>query len=134
MIRPLLRIVSVTLALVLALAPLATPEPRYTEISATQVVQSKTLPTNTLSVVVINDGPNTAYFRLFTDCDTAGNASTNAVTVNSIPISADEVLPLQLMVGRGSEAYGSSCRAKYYKSISVICAAGQTAGLRVISM
>ena len=113
-------------------------EPAWISVSATQTVQSVTLPAYAQNVTVISDGVDTCYFRLFTDVDTAGNATTS-----SMPLKMGESLQFDLIVAesptttfpegrRSSESFNSAGkRARYYKSMSVICATGKTATWRV---
>lgn len=112
----------VALGLVLALVTTAWAEPLYTKVSATAVVTNTTLPANTLSVVVINDGANEVYVRLFTSGETAANATTS-----SLEIKVGESVQWTYHPGSTDKAGG------YYKTLSIICAAAETATVRVIS-
>ncbi|MCU0294229.1 MAG: hypothetical protein MUF10_19965, partial [Thermoanaerobaculaceae bacterium] len=132
------------LALALVAALLAVPamlwtEPYYTTISATQTVQSKALPTWTQTVVLVSDGTSSScYFRLFTDCETPANATTSNSQLKSGErliysfVNASSPSSTQPHGIRDLESYcPDGTRARYYKSLSVICAAGQTATWRV---
>jgi hypothetical protein len=134
------RVLTFALA-VLALAGLMSAEPTFISVSATQTVQSVSLPRGTQEVTVISDGASsTCYFRLFTDADTPG-----AATASSIQVKSGEGVGLTFMPAisssggypagvSSSESFGASGkRATYYKSMSVICASGQTATWRVIA-
>ena len=130
---------TVLLALVaLAASSLAWAEPTHIAVSASQTVQSKELPEWTQSVAIISDSGSTCYFRLFTDADTPGNATTS-----SLPLAVGDHPTFGFLTyreaGQGyprgvrdSQSVGASGRiARYYKSISIICASGQTAVWRI---
>lgn len=115
-----------SLALLAALALLCGPalaEPTYTKIAATQAVTNTTLPAGTLSVTLINDGANEVYFRLFTSGETPANATTSYAELKS-----GESMSFSFQPGSTSEQPQA-----YYKTLSTICAAGETATVRVIS-
>ena len=127
--------------LVLAPAPSVLSEPTFYSFSATDAAASHAFAKNTLAVTIVNDGPSTAYFRLFTDVDTAG-----AATTNYLPIKIHEGLPFSFFTARSpspdfpqgvhdSQGFNATTgkRASYWKSISVICAGGETAVLRIYS-
>lgn len=128
----------VLLGLALCVAPYLTAEPTFKSISVSQTVQSTVLPEWTQSILIVSDGPNTCYFRLFTDADVPGNATTN-----SGPIKSGEGFPFNFFQERArsvdypsgirdSQSTGATGRkARFYKSISSICATGQTATWRV---
>lgn len=130
--------VGVSILAAVLLAVVLQAEPTFIGISVTQNVQSKALPRYTQSVTIVSDGSSTCYFRLFTDVDTPGDA-----TADSMPLKATEWLPFTLVVQRSggvdyptgvrdSESFnGAGQRARYYKSISCICATGGTATWRV---
>jgi hypothetical protein len=132
-----LRIVLTLCALVLASALIGT-EPRYQTVSASQTVGSIAFPNHTKFVRVVSDGPDQCYFRLFTDVDIPGNATTS-----SAPIKSGESLgfPIYQECGgaagatcRDSESYNADGRrAAYYKSLSYVCASTQSATWRVYS-
>ena len=112
------------LIVALALAGTAWGEPTYTKVSATQVVTNTTLPANTMSVSMVNDGANSAYYRLFTNGETAANAA----SATSAELKVGESISFSLQPGSTAEQPQS-----YYKTLSIICAAGETATVRVIS-
>lgn len=95
----------------------------YTKVSASQVVTNTTLPSLTQEVLLINDGANEVYFDLY------GNKATPAdATTSSKEIKPGESLTFHFE-GQESGTTGNT----YYKTLSVICAAGETATVRVIS-
>lgn len=115
-------------------------EPYYVAVSVTQTVQSKTLPRYTQVVTIVSESTsaNTCYYRLFTDVDTTGNATTA-----STPIKPGETIKIPRFVPasptgehpsgvRDSESFSTAgARASYYKSLSAICDTGGTATWRV---
>jgi hypothetical protein len=126
--------------LLIAAAVIATAEPTYQGISPSQTVGSISFPRWTRSVVVVSlsSSANTCYMRLFTDVDTAGNATTS-----NWPIAPGESFPFRLypcdtsqdlQSCRDSESINASGRrASYYSSLSYICSSGQSATWRVYS-
>lgn len=111
------------LIVALALSGTAWGEPTYTKVSATAVVTNTTLPAGTKSVTIINDGANEVYHRLFTSGETAADATTASAEIKS-----GESVTYSFEPGSTSEVQGA-----YYKTLSVICAAAETATVRVIS-
>jgi hypothetical protein len=128
----------VLLGLALCVAPYLTAEPTFKSISVSQTVQSTELPEWTQSVLIVSDGASTCYFRLFTDVDTAGNATTSSGSIKSGESLGFTFVPKRTaspeypMGARDSQATGTAGKvARYYKSISSICSSGQTATWRV---
>jgi hypothetical protein len=119
--------VAAVLGLLLAPLPLLA-EPAYFAASVSQTVGSHTFERGTQEVTILSDGPATCYYRLFTDADTTGNATTS-----NVPIKLNEVHPWRFTPGVGTEAYVGTTRARHYSSVSYICATGQTAAWRIVS-
>ena len=130
--------------LVLVLAALASgalfAEPYYVALSVTQTVQSQPLPAYTQTVTIVSDDDSgaTCHFRLFTNVDTPGDATVSNAPVDpgmtiEIPFLSPKSPTTEHPSGvRDSESYSpTGARARYYRSISAICAAGQTASWRV---
>lgn len=115
--------IAVLAVLALALVCQLGAEPTYTKVSATQTVTNTTLPASTKTVVLINDGTNEVYWRLFTSGETAANATTSSAELKS-----GESIALTFQPGSTQEQPQA-----YYKTLSIICAAGETATVRVIS-
>jgi hypothetical protein len=119
----------ILVVLLSALPALTTPalgEPAYKALSVSQTVTSHAFARNTIDVTIVSDGESTCYFRLFTDADTPGDATTAHG-----PLKKAESIRFTFTPGRGSEGYVGPIRANYYKSISAICSSGQTATWRV---
>ena len=115
--------IAVLAALTLALVCQLGAEPTYTKVSATSTVTNTTLPANTRTVVIINDGANEVYWRLFTNGETPADATTSSAELKS-----GESIALIFQPGSTYEQQGA-----YYKTLSLICAAAETATVRVIS-
>lgn len=127
-------------ALALAGGVVALSEPNYQGVTPSQTVGSIEFPLWTKSVTVISAaGSATCYLRLFTDIDTAGNATTA-----SMPLAANESLGFTLLLCesttssptcRDSETISrqTGAKATRYSSMSYICSTGQTATWRVIA-
>lgn len=49
-------------------------EPNYEEVAVTTTAAPTALPGGTKSILIINDGPETVYYRLFSNCNTVGDA------------------------------------------------------------
>lgn len=101
------------LALIAGLLMLAAPigaELRFTEASVTAVAQ--TVAINAPSLLIINDGSNEIYVRVFWIGETAADATTS-----SARLDADESLTLEKTIG--------------ISSISIVCAASETATARL---
>ena len=113
------------LVAVLLVAGLAWAEPVYQSISASQTVGSTILTAGTQEVLIISDGANTCYFRLFTDADTVA-----AATTSYLPIKSGESLSF---THRRHYNTTNSRWSTYFKTISAICGTGETATLRVYS-
>lgn len=114
--------IAVLAVLALALVCQLGAEPTYTKVSATQVVTNTTLPENTKTVVLINDGANEVYWRLFTSGETAADATTSSAELKS-----GESISLTYQPGSTDKAAG------YYKTLSLICAAGESATVRLVT-
>ena len=123
------RILSAALGLALV-AGTAGAEPIQTRVAATAVVSNTTLPADTKSVVVINDGASEIYGRIFTSGETPVDASaTNPGTAGnpSFELKVGEAISFSYLPGSTDKAGG------YYKTLSIICAAAETATVRVES-
>lgn len=117
------RALALVAALALLVVPWAQGEPTYTKVSATQVVTNTTLPENTKTVLLVNDGANEVYYRLFTSGETAADATTSSAELKS-----GESVSFIFQPGSTKEQPQA-----YYKTLSLICAAGETATVRVVS-
>ena len=95
----------------------------YLKVSATQTVTNSTLASGTQTVVLVNDGANEVYFELFGDQQTPADATTS-----SKELKANESLSFHFE-GQQFGTLGN----KYFKTLSIICAAGETATVRVYS-
>jgi len=118
------------LAMPALVAGTAWAEPIQTRVAATAVVTNTTLLADTKSVILINDGPNEVYVRLFTSGETPADASaTNPGTVAnpSLELKPTEAMGFAYLPGSTDKAGG------YYKTLSIICAAAETATVRVES-
>lgn len=101
----------------------AEAEIRYVSISATSTVTNTTLAAGTRSVTIVNDGTNSVYFRLFSSFDTAADATTSSAKLKS-----GESMSFTFAAGSSGD---SSLASGYYKVLSTICAATETATVRV---
>lgn len=122
MIRRSLALALVAALLVVVPSP-GQAEPGYVKVSATQVVTNTTLAAGTTDVIIFNDGANEVYYRLFTSGETAANATTSSAELKS-----GEKIRYTFKAGSTLEVSGA-----YYKTLSLICAAGETATVRVYS-
>ena len=99
------------LILFLLLALPVVAEMGYTEVSAIETAQSVTIAAR--SVLIVNDGSNEIYFRLFRVGDTTGDATTASAQLKS------------------GESINFASDSNSYSSLSIICASGETATVRV---
>lgn len=136
--RRMLFVLSVALALTIGVQA----EPLFNQLSATQTAGTLEFPRHTKNVAIISDGSDTCYFRLFTDADTFVEAEANPTGAGEeIPVQNNDqfiiaFFPQTLTGGaaqRDSESFANGQRATYYRYLSYICAAGETATWRVIS-
>jgi hypothetical protein len=119
------------LALALAAALLAVPAVllaadtiKYTKVSATSTVTNTTLDSGTQTVLIINDGANEVYFDLYGDAQTPADATTSSKELKSGE---------QITFEFGGQEFDRGSGSKYYKTLSIICAAAETATVRVFS-
>ena len=82
----------------------------YQSVSATQTAQSVSTPGTKL--LLVNDGSNEVYFRVFRPGQTTGNATTSNAELKS---------------GESIEFNSEGG----YASVSIVCASGETATVRV---
>jgi hypothetical protein len=118
-----MRRLAVLLAVLAIACGLAYAEPTYTAVSATQAVTNTTLPEGTKTVLIVNDGANEIYYRLFTSGETSANATTASAQLKS-----GESISFTFTPGSTKEVSQA-----YYKTLSIICAAGETATVRIVS-
>ena len=104
------RIMALALGLAL-LAVMATAELNYTKVSATATAQTTTISGS--SLLIVNDGANEVYVRVFNDGETAADATTSSTEIKS---------------GEGLEFY----RPMGMKAVSIVCAAAETATVRLV--
>jgi hypothetical protein len=96
----------------------------YIKVSATATVTNTTLPAHTKTVLMINDGTNEVYFSLYNDAETPADATTSSKELKS-----GESLTFVFSPNSAESAAGGT----YYKTLSIICAAAETATVRVFS-
>lgn len=113
----------IILAVLAVLSAGAVAETFYVSISATDVSATTTFTTPRASVMVCNLGANEAYFRLFHENDTPA-AATNAYNYIA---PGSVAAPVCISFVKGQTA------GSYYKYLSVICSAGETATVTVYS-
>lgn len=96
----------------------------YTVISATSTVSTTTLPVYARTVTIVNntDSANEIYFDLYNDGETPA-----AATTASKELKPSESLRFTFDATSSEVAPGSS----YYRTLSIICAATETATVRV---
>lgn len=96
----------------------------YVVVSATSTVSTTTLPVYTKSVTIINntDSANEVYFDLYNDGETPA-----AATTSSKELKPGESLTFTFNPTSSEVSPGSS----YYRTLSIICAAVETATVRV---
>jgi len=99
------------LLLFLLMALPAVSEVGFTEASATDTAQSVTL--NARSVLIINAGADSAYFRLFRVGETAAAATTSYARIDI------------------NESIAFTSDTNSFASVSIICDTGETATVRI---
>jgi hypothetical protein len=135
-----MRIRTLVLALVGALAVgTIQAKPRFTPVDVTQTVDSESFVADTKTVVIYSvSGSDTCFFELFTNVETAVDA-----TLNSLPLEAGQALTFELRkcdastdlaTCKDSETFNAQGRqARGYVTLSHICDSGETATWRVYS-
>jgi hypothetical protein len=98
------------LAVCLLLAGPAVAEVGYSAVSVTQTSATTTVGGTWL--LLVNDGANEVYFRVFRHGDTA-----NAATTSDAELKADESIKFNVEVG--------------FSAVALVCASGETATVRV---
>jgi len=107
----------------LALALSVSAEPRFASISATSTAASTTLAgTPIRSVTLYNAGSKDVWFRLFTDADTTGDATTAAPS-SILPAGGTLTYPLK---ENDTETFVGTTKARTYRSISTKCGGSDT--------
>jgi hypothetical protein len=102
--------------------------PAFASLSVSQTVGSHTFTAKTQYVRIVSDGSSTCYFNLFTNVDTAANATTASAALKS-----GETIGFSLKRSTTDASVDSEGTGSWYRSISYICAGGQTATWRVYS-
>lgn len=118
------RLLMLALGLAMAATVWAADTIKYTKVSATAVVTNTTLDSNTQTVLLINDGANEVYFDLYGEAATPADATTS-----SKELKAGESLEFTF----GGQEFDRASGSRYYKTLSIICAAAETATVRVFS-
>ncbi len=98
-------------------------EPYFKSVSVTTTSATEPLLSGSQDVLLINDGAETVFYRLFTSCDTQGPA-----TASNIPLQADEFKQYKFNAD-STDACGPG---GYYAAVSVVTSTG-TATLRLES-
>ena len=94
-------------------------EPKGQKVSAGAVVTNTTLTRASRSLVAINDGPNAVFVRAFRSEETL------VAAVATMPPS------IEIKVGE-SFSFPTESGLTHFTRVSSICAAGQTASLRLV--
>ena len=122
------RLISV-LAFVLALGGNLWGEPKMRKLAVTETSDTWSLPANTRSVAIVsNSGSDTCRFRLFTNRDTPAAAT---MVDPSVEILAGEYLGFSIKRSTTQVGGDTEGDASFYRAISAVCGAGDTATLRV---
>lgn len=118
------RALAVLAVLALAAGAWAADRVYYNKVSASQTVSNVTLTANTKTILLINDGANEIYYDLYNDSETPADATTSSKELKS-----GETISFTFQPNSSSGLPGGS----YYKTLSIICAAGETATVRVVA-
>lgn len=113
------RMLAVLLAL--AMAQGASGELHFAALSVTETSQTYPLPKPSAVVGLCNLGTDEAYFRVFSESDTAAAAT----TAHSVLPAGTAAAPYCLSLGK------SPTEAAYISAISIVCDTGETATVHV---
>ena len=112
------------LGLVLALAiPVAAEEVAFKSLSATETSQTWIFTKAASSVLICNFGANESFYRLFNENETPAAAT----SASAMLVAGTATAPACIEFTKGPT------ESAYYKAISVICSAGETATVDLIS-
>ena len=123
------RFLAVLLALALACPVVGEVIPK--SLSVSQTVTSYSFPSNTKIVLVVSDGADTCFYRLFTNRDTPAAATASAT--GNLQIKSGESKTYNMTRHTTDSFNTSQGSAHSWSSISAICSSGETATFRIES-